>query len=274
MSPENAPLLGGAGGGEPRGNPLRSCTREIIMELETMLVTKEAGVATIMLNRPKALNAMNIQWREDLYVALKDITADPSVGAVVLAAAGRAFCAGGDVKMLASVAEGSQGSAITPLTITQDLWRWTTVAACLYNSPKPVIAAVQGYAVGAGCSVVMACDLTIAAEDAQFALFFVKRGLTADFGGPYFVAKGLRAIKAKELLFTGKAIDARTAERIGLVNRVVPNETLLSTAQEVAQQAAAKRARTFAVAKPLLHASLREDLRTNLTLEVGVRAGK
>ncbi|TAK26912.1 MAG: enoyl-CoA hydratase/isomerase family protein [Chloroflexota bacterium] len=242
------------------------------ISFETAFVSKADGIATVTLNRPRALNAMSRELLHDLIPAMDDVLSDDTVSAIVLAGAGRAFCAGGDIKEMSS---GAQDNLQNPLYNTNEIREWSKLAATMYESPKPIVAVVQGYAVGAGCAMVAVCDVAIAAEDAKFALFFIRRGLVADFGGDYVVPRALRMNKAKEMLYTGKQIDAHEAQRIGLVHRVVPNEQLLQSATELARRMAATSSGKFGSVKHVLHASLRQDLRTNLRAEAdaSVRAG-
>ncbi|TAK27152.1 MAG: enoyl-CoA hydratase/isomerase family protein [Chloroflexota bacterium] len=235
----------------------------------TLLVDRADGVATITLNRPRALNAMNPEFLDDLTAAVDEVLSDDTVHAIVLAAAGRAFCAGGDMKLMAS---GAYDNLQNPLGNTREIIRWSKLAVTMYESPKPIVAAVQGYAVGGGCALVSVCDLVIAAEDARFALFFIRRGLMADLCADYVVPRALRMNRAKEMLYTGKQIDAHEAQRIGLVHRVVPNEQLLQSATELASRMATTSSRKFGSIKQVLHDSLRMDLRTNLRAEANAQA--
>ena len=181
----------------------------------------EDGVATLTLNRPERMNAFSKEIMDGLIEGLPRLAGDPSVGAIVLTGAGRAFCAGGDVKrMAADETPPSEAEATANLRARME------VSRMLHESPKPTIAMVNGAAAGAGLSIALACDLRFAGESARFITAFAKVGFSGDFGGTYFLTKLVGTAKARELYFTADPVSARDALALGIVNRVFPDEEL------------------------------------------------
>lgn len=192
-------------------------------------------VATITLNRPEVMNALNREMYAELEQAFRDAHRDPEVRCVVLTGAGRAFCSGDDVKQI--MLGEQRDETVTRLREVRP--RPTPAAATVLECDKPVIAAVNGPAVGWGMDLTLFCDIRIASESAKFGELFIKRGLVADIGGLWRLPRVVGPSKAAELLFTGDVIDAREAERIGLVSRVVPPNELRTAAMEIARKIAA-----------------------------------
>ena len=181
------------------------------------------GVAVLTMNRPERLNAMSRPMLEAMEAALGRLAGAPEIGAVVLTGAGRAFCAGGDVKAMAEGAEVAGGSLeerAQQLRARMEVSRW------LHEMPKPTIAMVRGAAAGAGLSLALACDLRVASDTAKFTTAFARVGYSGDFGGSYFLTRLVGTARARELYFTGELLDAARALAIGLVNRVVPDAEL------------------------------------------------
>ena len=230
------------------------------MKFQDILLTKDDGVAIVALNRPEALNALTLSMREELGTVFDGFRSDDTVRAVVLTGAGRAFCAGGDVKGMADVRSSVDMRDFVRGTIHRAVKAITTLE-------KPVIAMVNGAATGAGCNIALACDLVIASEAAKFGQAFVRIGLGPDWGGAYFLPRLVGPAKAKELLFTGKLIDAREAERIGLVNQVVTPEELEPTVMSLAKQLAQGPTRAIGIAKMLVTKGLELDLGSLLDYE-------
>ena len=183
------------------------------------------GVAILTMNRPERLNAMSRPMLEAMEAALARLAGAPEIGAVVLTGAGRAFCAGGDVKAMAEGAEVAGGSLeerAQQLRARMEVSRW------LHEMPKPTIAMVRGAAAGAGLSLALACDLRVASDTAKFTTAFARVGYSGDFGGSYFLTRLVGTARARELYFTAELLDAARALAIGLVNRVVPDAELES----------------------------------------------
>ena len=192
-------------------------------------------VLTVTLNRPEVMNALNRQMYAELEDAFVQAHRDPEVRCVILTGAGRAFCSGDDVRQI--MLGEQRDEATTRLRDVRP--RPTPAAVAVLQCDKPVIAAVNGPAVGWGMDLVLFCDIRIASEKAKFGELFIKRGLVADLGGLWRLPRVVGPSKAAELLFTGDVIDAAEAERIGLVSTVVPAEELLSAAGEFAAKIAA-----------------------------------
>ena len=189
---------------------------------EVLLERVEDGVLTLTLNRPDRLNALSWEMCDRLVRALERAASDRAVGAILLTGAGRAFCAGGNVK---SMAEGSAAPE-TYEERTADLRRRMEASRLLHEIPKPTIAMIRGPAAGAGLSLALACDLRIAGEDARLTTAFAKVGLSGDFGGHYFLTRLVGTAKARELYFLSPVIDAKAALGLGLVHRVVADAAL------------------------------------------------
>jgi 2-(1,2-epoxy-1,2-dihydrophenyl)acetyl-CoA isomerase len=212
-----------------------------------VLVKTDDRVATVILNRPDRLNAMNDELLDDLVEALEGVASDPSLGAVVITGAGRGFCAGGD---LASIAE-EAGDAPLESRITM-LRRHTRAAELLREMPAVTIAAVNGPCAGAGLSLAAAADLRIAGESAVFRTAFLTAGMSGDFGGSWSLTHLLGAAKARELYLLNAKVSAAEAHRIGLVSSVVPDDALPEEAARTAAQAAAS--------APLARAGMKANL--------------
>ncbi|WP_327306156.1 enoyl-CoA hydratase-related protein [Streptomyces sp. NBC_01298] len=233
---------------------------------DTVLHRFESGVSWITLNRPEAMNAVNRDLRERVIGLLAEASADPCVRAVVITATGKGFCAGADLRP-------APGAPATPAErVVGDVARMIRLGAqrlitAVLDCEKPVIAAVNGTAAGLGAHLALACDLVIAAEPARFIEVFVRRGLVPDAGGAYLLPRLIGPQKAKELMFFGDAVPAAEAERLGLVNKVVPAEALEETAREWAERLAQGPTRALALTKQLVNASLDSDRATALAAE-------
>ena len=199
------------------------------MSNKMVIYTKSEGVATIKLNSPKTMNALTGDLVDELKVTIQDAATDESIGAVILTGTDKAFCAGGDLQRL------SQG--FTPVEAFEYLKGFTWVSD-LVNMEKPVIAAVNGFAVGAGFTLAMMCDLVMASQNAKFGLAFVNVGLVPDLGASYFLTRTLGLQRTKELAFTGRNMDADEAYRIGVATMVVPPESLEEEALKLAKKLA------------------------------------
>ena len=198
-----------------------------------LIETVEHGVATLTFNRPERMNALSTPIMEGLLQGLPRLAGDPAVRVIVLTGAGRAFCAGGDVK---SMAEG--GERRSAAEATAHLRSRMEVSRILHELPKPTIAMINGPAAGAGLAFALACDLRIAGASASLVTAFVKVGLSGDFGGSFFLTRLVGTAKARELYFTGRPIDAQEALSLGLVNRVVADDQLGDTTMELAKSLA------------------------------------
>jgi 2-(1,2-epoxy-1,2-dihydrophenyl)acetyl-CoA isomerase len=230
--------------------------------------TIAGGIAYLALNRPEALNAITPAQRDCLIALLADASADPSVRAVVLTGTGRGFCAGADLR--------GGGASVGDERVAGDVARVIRLGAqrliaAVLDCEKPVIAAVNGTAAGLGAHLALACDLVLAAESARFIEVFVRRGLVPDGGGAYLLPRLIGPQRAKELMFFGDAVSAADAERLGLVNRVVPDEELEKTARDWAERLATGPTRALALTKQLVNASLDSDRTTAFAAEAAAQ---
>ncbi len=227
-----------------------------------MIITKfEDRIATLTLNRPDKLNALSGDLLAQSIEAVRAWSADAHVGAIVVTGAGRAFCAGGDVSTMAQPGEQSLEQNIDRLRSMQEL-SWL-----LYNSPKVTVAAVNGFAMGAGLGICLACDLRIASDQAKFGTAYAKVGFGGDFGTTWLLTRYAGASKAKELLFLADVFDAAEAHRLGLVNRVVPHERLQTEAHEVAARIAQGPLVSYRYMKANVNLAMNTDFRTLLDRE-------
>lgn len=214
----------------------------------------DSQVCRITLNRPEALNAITPDQRDRIIELLAGASADPDVRAVVLTGTGRGFCAGADLRGTSAGTERVAGDVARTIRLGAQ-----RLIAAVLDCEKPVIAAVNGTAAGIGAHLAFACDLVLAAESARFIEVFVRRGLVPDGGGAYLLPRLVGTHRAKELMFFGDALTAADAERLGLVNRVVPDGELDKTAREWAERLAAGPTRALALTKQLVNASLESD---------------
>ena len=224
------------------------------------------AVSWITLNRPEAMNALTWDQRERVIALLAAASADPGVRAVVITATGRGFCAGADLRGAASGGERVAGDVARTIRLGAQ-----RLIAAVLDCEKPVIAAVNGTAAGIGAHLAFACDLVLAAESAKFIEVFARRGLVPDGGGAYLLPRLVGPQRAKELMFFGDALTAADAERLGLVNRVVPAQDLQKTAREWAERLAAGPTRALALTKQLVNASLDTDRATAFAAEAAAQ---
>jgi len=233
------------------------------MSYQTILFDQREGVATITLNRPEVLNACNRQLMEELAAALKTCERDPAIRCVLLTGAGRAFCSGQDLRVLGELA-GEQGRP----PVAEHLRRlYNPVILRMREMEKPILAAVNGVAAGAGMSLALACDLRIAAESATFIQAFVRIGLVPDTGSTYFLARIVGLGRAFELAVSGRRVSAQEALELGLVNRVVPDDRLAEEAMAWAQELAQGPTRAIGLTKRALNRALLLDVDEMLDYE-------
>ena len=229
------------------------------MEYQHILWEQQGGVGIITLNRPAALNALNRPHLVELNHAVQRAEFDPGVRSLVLTGAGRGFSAGADVKEWGSPG----GAAEEPSAGWIDLAH--ALITRLYRLPKPVVAAVNGVAVGAGCDIALAADLRVASTAARFGQVYIKLGYCPDAGGSFLLPRLIGEARAMELIYTGRLIDAAEADRLGLLNVLVAPDQLLPTALELAGRLAQGPTIALGLAK--------QNIRQNaaLTLEDALR---
>jgi 2-(1,2-epoxy-1,2-dihydrophenyl)acetyl-CoA isomerase len=237
------------------------------MQLQTVNVSVADGTASIELNRPEALNAWNAQFGEDLLASLRGVSEDEAVRAVVLTGAGRAFSSGADLKDI-STDTTPEGRPNVYKTLTE---RYHPIMHAIREMPKPVIAAVNGPAVGIGCSLALCCDLIVAAESAYFLLAFVNIGLAPDGGSSLFLPTRIGMARASELSMLGERLPAAKALEWGLINRVVADEQLEQEVAALAARMAAGPTRSYAGSKRQLNNWLYARMEEQLELEAKVQ---
>ncbi|MBI5117910.1 enoyl-CoA hydratase/isomerase family protein [Candidatus Poribacteria bacterium] len=221
------------------------------MKFTTLKYEISDAVATITLDRPQVLNAMNRELMDDFNNVFEIAGADRAVRAVVLTGAGRGFCSGADLKSLFAEPEAGE-----PIIFKSYLRRVNELIIRIMRLEKPVIAAVNGPAVGAGCNIALACDIIYMGREAYLSEIFVKRGLVPDFGGLYLLTRYVGLAKAKELIFTGERVSGDEALKLGIVNRVFTAKRLLPEAMKFARQMAAGPTAAIALAKLGIHRGL------------------
>jgi 2-(1,2-epoxy-1,2-dihydrophenyl)acetyl-CoA isomerase len=234
---------------------------------DVLQVSVADRVATITMNRPERLNALSAEMQAKLQAALHEAAADPAIGAVVLTGAGRAFCAGGDVKGMAERNAGP-GSDLQPEDTAADLLRRMESSLLLHEMPKPTIAMVNGVAAGAGLSLALACDLRIAARSARFTTAFLKIAASGDYGSSYFLTHLVGPSRARELFFLSDVIDAERALTLGMLTEVVEDAVLADHTMALARRLANGPRIALAYAKRNLNAAENgADIRSIFQLE-------
>lgn len=221
------------------------------MDYQDLLYEKSDGIATITLNRPQALNALSGPMMDSLIEALNASDRDDEVNVIVITGAGRAFCAGGDVKAM-----GDRGEPTLEDIIKSFRYGIHRIPLTVKKIDKPLIAMVNGAAVGAGLDFTLMCDIRIASEKAKFGEVFVKVGLAPGDGGTYFLPRIVGIAKALELTWTGDIIDAHEAQRIGMVTKVVPHDNLKEETMAFAQRIASGPSMAIRMAKRSIYEGL------------------
>ena len=230
---------------------------------ETIELTTEEGICTITLNRSDVLNAFNDTLTNELAQALKDASRNKEVRVVVITGSGRAFSSGQDLGDLKEkYVPGHEPH------LGEDLQRrYNPIIKTIHSMEKPVIAAINGVAAGAGCSLALACDLRIASTDASFIEVFVNVGLIPDSGSTWTLPRLIGLGRAMELCCTGRKVDAEEALAIGMVNQVVPSDELDDAVQNMASRIASLPAKAISLTKRLLNQSYENDLAEQLSQE-------
>jgi 2-(1,2-epoxy-1,2-dihydrophenyl)acetyl-CoA isomerase len=234
------------------------------MRLETVNMSFDEGAATIELNRPDALNAWNGQFGEDLLAALREAAEDDGVRAVRITGAGRAFSSGADLKDISGDDLTPEGRPNVYKVLTE---RYHPIMHAIRDMRKPVVAAVNGPAVGIGCSLALCCDLVVAAESAYFLLAFVNIGLVADGGSSLFVPARIGLTRATEMALLGERVSATKALDWGLLNAVHPDDELAAQSAALTARLAAGPTRAYAATKRELNSQLYSNMAEQLELE-------
>jgi len=230
--------------------------------LETLLVTEEDGLATITLNRPQAMNTINDTMASEIRQIMETLGSDDRIRAILLRATGRAFCAGYEIS-----GQWQHDFSEFLFVVKERVAAMNDVYLAILNMEKPVIGAVNGVATGGGFALVLSCDIAIASDAARFSVVYARRGLVPDVGINYLLPRTVGLRKAKELIFTADMIDAKEAERIGLVNRVVPADSLDEEATTLAKRLASGATKAIGLSKAIIHRGLGTDLASTMELE-------
>ncbi len=254
---------------ESRAYGARRMEEGAAMTFEKLVYDTDAGIAMMTLNRPERLNALDHALKDEMLEVLDVVARDAEVRVVILTGAGRAFCAGADLQDVLL-----RGLDMDHETREQQQVRdFNELVRVMRHLEKPIIAAINGAAVGGGCCLALAADIRIAAPNARFGMVFVRLGLSsADMGGSFLLPRLIGLASASELMLTGEIIDAERAERIGLVNRLVQAEDLMPTARDYAERLAAGPPIGLAMTKRALNRSLGIDIAQHLDYEAFVQS--
>ncbi|MGZ4104253.1 MAG: enoyl-CoA hydratase/isomerase family protein [Actinomycetota bacterium] len=231
------------------------------MASDAVLVERADGVVTVTLNRPDVRNAMNIELTEAFVAAVDGIRADPAVRAVVVTGAGTAFCAGGDLGWI------KPGPEASVPEMRRKMRAFYPQFLAVRSLDVPVIAAINGPAIGAGLCLALACDIRVAAEGATLAAPFTRLGMHPGMAATYLLTRLVGTARAAELLFTSRSVKAKEAEKIGLVNRVTSSEELQSVAAEMAREIAGNAPIPIGMVKRAIYIAERADMETMLEYE-------
>jgi enoyl-CoA hydratase/carnithine racemase len=234
------------------------------MAYKALILEKEGAVAIITMNRPDAGNSFDFRLMEEFDAAVRDVAEDKAVRAVIITGAGKYFSTGIDLNMFTNpeklVGDKEDEPIRAPAQDDKTYGRGTIIGGLIRirSMSKPVIAAINGPVTGAAFSMALGCDIRIASDRARFSMVFVKRGIVPDTGGSFTLPRLVGPARACELILTGDAINAAEADRIGLVNRVVPHDELMKAAKELAQRIAKNPPLAVAMAKADLYKAMEE----------------
>jgi enoyl-CoA hydratase/carnithine racemase len=231
------------------------------VDFETVIIKKEGHIATITMNRPDKMNALNTQMLREMVAAIDEIASNDDVRVVVLTGAGRVFCSGADI----SESGKASGLSGTPVEMHHNVRNsYQKVALGLQRLDKPTIAMVNGAAVGAGCDFAFACDMRVGSEKARFRNGFVRVGLIPGGGGTWLYTRLMGLGRGLEFLFTGDFLEAEEAERIGVLNKIVPADDLERETMELAQKIANNPPLAVQMSKMMAYKALESDLEAAL----------
>ncbi len=230
------------------------------MQFNNVLYVADGAVATVTINRPKALNALNQETLEEMLRCFRELAQNEAIRVVIVTGGGdKAFVAGADIAFM---------EKLSPLAARCFAMLGQKVLSTIENLPQPVIAAVNGFALGGGCELALACDIRLASENARFGQPEVNLGVLPGFGGTQRLPRLIGRGRANELLFTGDIIDAQEAARIGLVNRVVPQAQLLPSCREMAEKIASRGPVAVRLCKEAVNNGVEVDLARACQYEV------
>lgn len=229
------------------------------MSYETIIFEKAGAIATITLNRPKRLNAINGQMTIELGRVMDEIAADEEIRVAIITGGSDYFCAGADISEIVQITDIDQTFEFSR--------RIQTTLDKVEQMPKPVIAAINGLALGGGCEIALSCDLRIAADNATIGVPEINIGVVPGAGGTQRLPRLLGICKAKEMLYTGDRITAQEALQLGLINKVVPAAEVMDEAKKLAEKLAAKPPLALKMAKYLVNSGMNVDLQSGLRME-------
>lgn len=232
--------------------------------MKNIILTKEDNIGILTINRPQVKNALNMEAYDDFGKAVEEVAADSNIRAVVINGEGDSFCTGLDLKFASTL------NQLTVLEMENLIKRLQHIFA-FENLKKPVISAVHGYAMGNGCDIALASDFIVAADNAKFAMAYTNLGLIPDLGGTYRLPKIVGLVKARELILTGRQIDASEALSIGMVLQVVPADQMMTKAMEFANILAKRAPLAMAMAKKAINKGLETDLVTACDFEAALQ---
>lgn len=221
------------------------------MQNANLTMQVEDGIAVITLNRPEVRNAIDDEMRRDFVAMLDQVSRDNAIRALVLTGAGKAFCAGGDIRSMKERMAAPAGQVAFNGWSRQQ--RTHHAISALHNLNKPTIAAVNGAATGLGCDLALCCDFVLASESATFAMTYILRGLIPDGGGMYFLPRRVGLARAKELIYTGRTVSAQEAHGMGMADRTAPPDALLQHACDWARMLSAGSPAALALGKAILN---------------------
>lgn len=230
--------------------------------MEEVIFTRKNSVLLVELNRPERLNALTPKMLDALVSELFNASQEDGLRAVLITGRGRAFCSGADL-----TGAGGREDAASPVGMRLSTQLYARMVRSIVELEKPVVAAVNGDAAGGGCNLALACDIIVASERARFIQIFVRRGLVADVGGTYFLPRMVGLARAKEIMFTGRPVEAREALELGMITEVVPPDQVMEKAMEWAERLASGPTRSLGMIKRLLNTSFENDLTSVLEME-------
>ena len=231
------------------------------MNYQDIIFTKENGIATMTMNRPERMNAFSPEMTDSMYRIVEDISQDNEVRVLIITGAGRAFCTGAEVRSLADGTFRGRNQDKTGDSFNRSI----SIHLLMQRCEKPIIASINGTAAGAGLDLALACDIRIASDQARFAELYIRRGIFPVGGGTYFLPRLVGIDKACQLIWTGDMIDAKEAERIGLVTMVVPHDELEMATGELAGKIAKAAPLVIRRTKRAIYEGLQMNLETHLT---------
>lgn len=239
------------------------------MENQDFIYSKENGIAIITMNRPEQRNALNSTLFQGIYASVEDAAQDDEIKVIIITGTGEAFCSGADVKAMAA---GQLQRAEEKVAKDPEPGKRAPFAMQFRNCPKPIIAALNGVAVGVGLDLALSCDIRIASEKARVTVGYVRRGMVPAAGSAWYLPRLLGLDKALKVIWTSEMIDAKEMEQLGLATMVVPEDELMDAAIELAEQIAKAPMLAVKAAKQAVYESMNVDIQESLDLTMRIRS--